>query len=279
MPRSKERVRVSPPKSKRCGSRGKGRGRYTKAQLVALAKASGVNPRQIIDDLCEELGIQPPVDSVEIPKKKCGSKERGDDRYTREEVRVLAKYRKIKITGKTMDQLCDELGITLEDSPPPYSRQATPPSPPPYSSGQAVPPSPLAYSSPESKKERWKILFQDEKIQDLDRFEKLREWEKEPDTLILYYGDDTMLVGVDYSMFPAVNRLLQIPNAAMIPLNREDIDEIFNQLVTKISIGKYKRVRMLNADPQINGMGYRLFPGQREQLGKMLQKLQRTTFK
>jgi hypothetical protein len=240
--------------------------------------------------LCEELGIQPPVDSVEIPKKKCGSKERGDDRYTREEVRVLAKYRKIKITGKTMDQLCDELGITLEDSPPPYSRQATPPSPPPYSSnsgispppyssGQDAPPSPLEYSSPEWKKGRWKILFQDEKIQDLDRFEKLREWEKEPDTLILYYGDDTMLVGVDYSMFPAVNRLLHTANAAMIPLNREDIDEIFNQLVTKISIGKYKRVRMLNADPQINGMGYRLFPGQREQLGKMLQKLQRTTFK
>lgn len=262
---SRSRVRVSPPKSKRCGSRGKGRGKYSKDQLVALAKASGVNPRQLVDDLCEELGIQPPMDSVEIPDKKCGSRPRGEDRYTREEVRVLAKYRKIKITGKTMDQLCDELGVTLNEE---ESKGVTvqPVSPPPYSS--------------DGVKSRRKIIFLDEKIPDreLDTrgLEKVREWEREPDTLILYYGDDTMLADVNYSMFPVVNRLLRTPNAVMIGLNRENMEEVLTQLISKMS--NYKRVRMLNADPEQNGMRYRLLPGQREEINGLLQKLQSVSF-
>lgn len=240
----KKKVRVSPPKSKRCGSRGKGRTAYKKSELVALAKASGVNPRQLVDDLCEQLGIQPPVDHVEIPMKRCSTLARGDDRYTREEVRLLAKYRKIKITGKTMDDLCQELGVQLHDE---------------------------------------KITFIDEKIPDseLDTrgIQKVKEWAKtEPDTLILYYADDRMLTDQDYSMFPLVNTLLKISGVStfMIPLN-EDIEETYNRLVSKIS--SYKVVRILNADPQQNGMDYRLLPGQGEQIAKMFELLSQTVFK
>lgn len=247
MPKSRDRIRVSPPKSKRCGSRGKGRSRYTKAQLVALAKASGVNPRQLIDDLCEELGIQPPVNSVEIPKKKCGTRVRGEDRYTREEVRVLAKYRKIPITGKTMDQLCDELGITLDED------------------------------------QMWKITLLDEKLpeglMDTQGVQLVKAWSSQPGTLTLYYADDIMSPRVDYSvLYPVINTLLKLPHTFMIPLNDTDTNQLWKRLSETISSGEYKVVRMLNTDPTQNTMEYGLYPEKIKEIQTFLQKLEQASF-
>jgi hypothetical protein len=106
-------VRVSAPLARPCGSNVKGqKNPYSKSELVALAKASGVDHKQDMDSLCAALGISPHQAEVDLPAKQCDSKARGDDRYTRDQVKRLAMARGITLSGKTMTDLCNAVGIS-----------------------------------------------------------------------------------------------------------------------------------------------------------------------
>ena len=112
-------VRIASPLSRPCGIASRGqKNRYTKEELVALARASGVNPNQRMDSLCAALGISPHQAMVDVPSKRCDSQARGDNRYTRDEVKRLAKARGIPLTGKTMTELCQRLGIERDQVAP-----------------------------------------------------------------------------------------------------------------------------------------------------------------
>jgi hypothetical protein len=115
---------ISPPLARPCGSKEKSKDRYLKEELVALARSSGVDPRQNIDQLCVSLGINPHQNRVSLPVKSCSSKARGDDRYTKEDLVNLAKARGLEVNGKTMDDLCVSLGIQGD-----LGVQVAPPSP------------------------------------------------------------------------------------------------------------------------------------------------------
>jgi predicted kinase len=105
-------VQVASPRARPCGSADiKSKDRYLKEELVALAKASGIDHKQNMDQLCDALGIKPHVNEVFLPKKPCNSKARGSERYTKEEVVELARSRGLDVRGKNMDALCSALGI------------------------------------------------------------------------------------------------------------------------------------------------------------------------
>lgn len=106
-------VRISAPADRACGTNAKDEDRYMREELVALARAQGVDPKQNMDLLCKALGINPrAIGGVLVEKKGCGTKERGDDRYTREDVETLARARNIPVQGRSMDELCVDLGLT-----------------------------------------------------------------------------------------------------------------------------------------------------------------------
>jgi hypothetical protein len=106
-------VRISAPADRACGTSAKDEDRYMREELVALARAQGVDTKQNMDLLCKALGISPrAIGGVLVEKKGCGTKERGDDRYTREDVVTLARARNIPVQGRSMDELCVDLGLT-----------------------------------------------------------------------------------------------------------------------------------------------------------------------
>ena len=104
-------VDIRGPLSRPCGSGETAQNRYRLSDLQDLARASGVDSKQDMDTLCRVLGIKPHVDRVQVPVKSCNSKARGSDRYTRDDVVALARSRGMTVSGKTMDELCDALGI------------------------------------------------------------------------------------------------------------------------------------------------------------------------
>ena len=104
---------IMAPNSRPCGSREKSPNRYYRDELVKLARASGVDSKQDMDSLCRILGINPHAASVPVPAKTCNTSARGSDRYTRDDVVALARARGIAVSGKTMDELCDTLGINI----------------------------------------------------------------------------------------------------------------------------------------------------------------------
>lgn len=106
-------VRISAPADRACGTNAKDEDRYMREELVALARAQGVDTKQNMDLLCKALGINPrAIGGVLVEKKDCGTKARGDDRYTREDVQTLARARNIPVQGRSMDELCADLGLT-----------------------------------------------------------------------------------------------------------------------------------------------------------------------
>jgi hypothetical protein len=128
-------VKISAPADRPCGTNAKGDDRYTRGELIELARAQGVNTKQNMDLLCKALGINPrAIGGVMVEKKDCGSKARGDDRYTREDVEALARSRNIPVKGKSMDELCADLGLQAVAVPAPRgSASASLPRAPPRS--------------------------------------------------------------------------------------------------------------------------------------------------
>ena len=105
-------VRISAPADRPCGKNAKGEDRYTREELIELARAQGVNTKQNMDLLCKALGINPrAAGGVMIEQKDCGTKARGDNRYTREDLELLAVARNIPVKGRSMDALCADLGL------------------------------------------------------------------------------------------------------------------------------------------------------------------------
>jgi len=92
--------------------------RVNRADLIDVAKwMPGYHKNMKIDELCRLLGIYTPRRATPPSRRKsgprrCNSRARGGNRYTRADLVALAKQRGIKGYYKmTMDELCKKLKI------------------------------------------------------------------------------------------------------------------------------------------------------------------------
>lgn len=99
---------------KPCGPT-KGSNRWTKPELMELARQRGITANQSLDKLCKALGLPSkvvqPEPVVPLQQKACGPVQ-GTNRWTRDELITLAKQRGIS-PYQTMDKLCKALGLPL----------------------------------------------------------------------------------------------------------------------------------------------------------------------
>jgi hypothetical protein len=104
---------VAPIHMKACGPK-QGENRWTRPELVQMARARGINPNQKLDNLCRALGLPEAVPvavpaAVPVAVKACGPK-KGENRWTRPELIKLARARGIN-HNQSLNELCRALGL------------------------------------------------------------------------------------------------------------------------------------------------------------------------
>lgn len=103
---------------KRCGSQYRGKNRYTRDELISIAKQKNIPGyrKMNMDELCSKLnfvGASPRLNKTLSPRKKCGKQYKPKERYTLSELKNMAKNLNIRGYSKlNMDELCSKLNLT-----------------------------------------------------------------------------------------------------------------------------------------------------------------------